>query len=69
MNISEIKNLSDSDILTELNGLRVKLRDLYFKLSTNDLKNYTLIKGTKIKIAKILTIINQRKKDVKNVKK
>lgn len=69
MNISEINKLTDSDIFTQLNSLRSKLRDLYFKLSTNDLKNYSLIKCTKINIAKILTVINVRKKDVRNVKK
>jgi len=63
-----LKELKLKSVL-ELNKLlalsREQLRDLRFKVSQNQLKNIREFRKLKKKISKILTLINQKKKNQK----
>ena len=63
--LKELKLKSVSELQRLLAASREKLRDLRFKDSQNQLKNIREIRALKKKIARILTLLNQ-KKEVKN---
>ena len=59
--LKELKLKSEPELQRLLALNREKLRDLRFKTSQNQLKNIREIRVIKKKIAKILTLINQKK--------
>lgn len=62
MNIKELSEKSNDALNLLLNSQRNALRVLRFKVSAANLKNIQEISITKKEIARILTIINSRKK-------
>lgn len=67
--IKELKLKSISDLQKLFNSSRDKLRELRFKVSQNQLKNVREVRGLKKKIAKILTLIEQKEKITKEAAK
>ena len=61
MIISEIRRKSDQELQKNLSDLREKLRELKFNLASGKVKNVRDIRGTTKDIARILTIINEKK--------
>jgi large subunit ribosomal protein L29 len=61
MKINEIKKMSLSDLEKELGELKQELFKLRFSLATNGLDNPMKIKEVKKDIAKINTVITERK--------
>ncbi len=61
--LKELKLKSEAELHRLLASNREKLRDLRFKVSQNQLKNIKEIRQIKKKIAKILTLINQKEKN------
>jgi large subunit ribosomal protein L29 len=60
---SELRELSDADLVTKEQELREDLLRLRFKLSTGELEDTSKIRTTRKDIARIQTILNQRNGD------
>ena len=61
MKINEIRKMSSPDLEKELGELKTELFKLRFSLATNGLDNPMKIKEVKKDIARINTILTQRK--------
>ena len=61
MKINKIKEMSSSDLEKELGELKSELFKLRFSLATNGLDNPMKIKEVKKDIAKINTVLTERK--------
>ena len=61
MKINKIREMSSPDLQKELSELKTELFKLRFSLATNGLDNPNKIKGVKRDIAKINTILTERK--------
>ena len=61
MKISKIKEMSSPDLEKELSELKTELFKLRFSLATNGLDNPMKIKEVKKDIARINTILTERK--------
>jgi large subunit ribosomal protein L29 len=62
MKINELRNKSDDELKRLLAELRDKLRQLRFDIHLKQSKNVREIRKTKKDIARILTLLNLRKK-------
>jgi len=60
--LKEIKIKSETELNKLLFANREKLRDLRFKVSQNQLKNIREARVIKKKIAKILTLVREKRK-------
>jgi len=58
---SELRQKSEGELQKLLFEMREKLRQLRFELSQGKLKNVRLIRETKKDIARILTVINEKR--------
>ena len=65
MKFRELKNKPDQELQKFLSDWRDKLHDLRFKTASNQLKNIREIRETKKTIARVLYLLNQRKKGIK----
>jgi len=61
MKISKIREMSSPELKTELSELKTELFKLKFSLATNGLDNPMKIKEVKKDIAKINTVLTERK--------
>lgn len=61
MKIKEIKEKKEAELQKLLREKREKLRELRFTLATGKLKNSAEIKQAKKDVARILTVLNERK--------
>lgn len=61
MKINKIREMSSPDLQKELSELKTELFKLRFSLATNGLENPNKIKEVKKDIAKINTILTERK--------
>ena len=61
MKINKIKEMSSPELKNELSELKSELFKLRFSLATNGLDNPMKIKEVKKDIARIKTILNERK--------
>lgn len=61
MKISKIREMSSPDLVKELGELKTELFKLKFSLATNGLDNPMKIKEVKKDIAKINTVLTERK--------
>ena len=61
MKINKIKEMSSPDLEKELGELKTELFKLKFSLATNGLENTSKIKEVRRDIAKINTILTERK--------
>jgi len=68
MEVKELKNKSVKELNTLLNFLQENLRDLRFKNNSKQLKNVREIRKVKKDIARVLTVL-QEKRDDKRKKK
>ena len=61
MRIEEIRKLSNEDIQNEIKSLKAKLFNLRFKQATGQLENTADIRTTRKTIARLSTVLNERK--------
>ena len=59
-NVSELRQLSDSDIKEQIVGLRRELFDLRFQQATRQLANTHRFKQSRTKLAQLLTVQKER---------
>jgi len=59
--VSKLRELADEDLRPKLSSLRKELLDLRFKRAAKQLKNPLKFREVKRDIARILTILNERK--------
>ncbi len=57
---SELRKLTDADITDQIDGLRRDLFDLRFQKATSQLSNTHRFKEARIKLARLLTVQNER---------
>lgn len=63
LKIGDILNLSDDELREKETGLRKELMQLRFQAKTGKLERQSAMKETKRSIARILTVLNQRKNE------
>ena len=61
MKINKIKEMSSPDLIKELGELKQELFKLRFSLATNGLDNHMKIREVKKDIARINTVLSERK--------
>ena len=61
MKINKIKEMSSPELEKELGELKTELIKLKFSLATNGLKDHSKIKSVKKDIARINTVLTERK--------
>ncbi len=61
---SEIRDLSDEELLTKLEEAHEELFNLRFRLATRQLENHREIPRVKTRIARIRTILRERELDI-----
>ena len=61
-NPTEVRQLSDSDITEQIDGLRRELFQLRFQQATRPLTNSHRFKEARIKLAQLLTVQSERKR-------
>ena len=64
MKIEEIRALSDQEITKQLETTHQELFNLRFRLATKQLVNHREIPRVKKDIAKLMTVINERKQQI-----
>jgi large subunit ribosomal protein L29 len=62
MKVEEIRDLSDDQVLSELDGAREEMMNLRFQQSTGELIDTSRIRETRRFIARLETIMNERKR-------
>ncbi len=62
MKVEEIRDLSDDQVLSELDGAREEMMNLRFQQSTGELIDTSRIRETRRFIARLETILNERKR-------
>lgn len=63
MKIKDLQTKENKDLHRLLADHREQLRSLRFKVANNQLKDVSQMNKTKTNIARILTVLNQRKKE------
>jgi len=61
---SEVRALSDEELLTKLEEAHEELFNLRFRLATRQLENHREIPRVKARIARIRTILRERELDI-----
>lgn len=64
MNIEEIRALSTEEILVRVEENREELMNLRFQQATGELVDYNRLRTTRRTIAKMLTVLNERKQEL-----
>jgi large subunit ribosomal protein L29 len=64
MKTSELRSKSEPELERLLLEFREKLRDLRFRVARRELKNVREVRKTRKMIAKILTILKEKKKNI-----
>jgi len=67
MTPSEIREMTDAELLEALGEAKEEQFNLRFQLATNQLDNHARIKDVKQDIARILTVLRQRQMTSSNV--
>jgi large subunit ribosomal protein L29 len=60
MKISKVRDMSDAELMLNMENLRRELLNLRFQLATRQLKNTARVKEVRHDIAKILTVEHER---------
>jgi large subunit ribosomal protein L29 len=63
MDISEIRDMSTDDLYAELDDARDELMRLRFQRATGELVDHSRLGITRKKIARLMTVINERARD------
>ena len=61
MKATELRNKSGEELASMLNDLKTELFNLRFQLAINQLDNPHKIKETKMEIARVMTVIAEKK--------
>lgn len=61
MKVAEIRNMTEADLETKLKDLKVELFNLRFQHSINQLENPHKIGDTKKDIARVMTVLHEKK--------
>ena len=61
MDIDKVRELTDAELTDELSTAKRHLYDLRFQLATRQLTDYSQIPQTRRSIARILTVMTERK--------
>jgi large subunit ribosomal protein L29 len=61
MNMSELRSKEDKELRFDLKGLKKELFDMRFQSASENLSNTSRIKQIKRDVARILTLLNERK--------
>ena len=66
MQLKEMRRLSDTELADELKSAKEELFDFRFKLATRQLKNYRGLPAARKRIARVLTVMDERKTEAAN---
>jgi len=69
MDIAKVRELTDTELYTELATQRRHLYDLRFQLATRQLDDHSQLTQTRRSIARILTVMTERELDERAVVK
>jgi large subunit ribosomal protein L29 len=58
-----MRRLSDTELANELKSSKEEMFDLRFKLATRQLKNYRALPAARQRMARLLTVQNERQKE------
>ena len=60
--IAEVRNLTDSELIEQINGIRRELFDLRFQQATRRLEHPHRFKEARIKLAHLFTVQQERQR-------
>ena len=60
--IAEVRNLTDSELIEQINGIRRELFDLRFQQATRRLEHPHRFKQARIKLAHLLSVQKERQR-------
>ena len=63
MQLKDMRRLSDTELASELKSSKEEMFDLRFKLATRQLKNYRALPAARQRMARLLTVLNERQKE------
>ncbi len=63
---AELRNLSPEELQDKMNGLKKELLQFRFQAKTGKLERQNAIKEAKHDVARILTVMNEKKAEVKS---
>jgi large subunit ribosomal protein L29 len=61
--LKDMRRLSDTELAGELKSSKEEMFDLRFKLATRQLKNYRALPAARQRMARLLTVLNERQKE------
>ena len=66
MQLKDMRRLSDTELADELKNAKEELFNLRFQLATRQLKNYRGVPAARKRIARVLTVMDERKTEAAN---
>jgi large subunit ribosomal protein L29 len=66
MQLKDMRRLSDTELADELKNAKEELFNLRFQLATRQLKNYRGLPAARKRIARALTVLDERKTEAAN---
>ena len=66
MQLKDMRRLSDTELADELKTAKEELFNLRFQLATRQLKNYRGVPAARKRIARVLTVMDERKTEAAN---
>ena len=66
MQLKDMRRLSDTELTDELKNAKEELFNLRFQLATRQLKNYRGLPAARKRIARVLTVMDERKTEAAN---
>ncbi len=66
MQLKDMRRLSDTELADELKNAKEELFNLRFQLATRQLKNYRGLPAARKRIARVLTVLDERKTEATN---
>ena len=66
MQLKDMRRLSESELTDELKNAKEELFNLRFQLATRQLKNYRGLPAARKRIARVLTVMDERKTEAAN---
>ena len=66
MQLKDMRRLSDTELAGELKNAKEELFNLRFQLATRQLKNYRGLPAARKRIARALTVLDERKTETAN---
>jgi len=64
--LKDMRRLSDTELVDELKNAKEELFNLRFQLATRQLKNYRGLPAARKRIARVLTVMDERKTEASN---